>query len=117
MDPQKGSCHLFCAAFSAPRALMSSKEIGLVFAFSTMLVLLVSFFSSWYYLIKTTLNRKPGVPFSEGGQSPNNIVFRPHQLTKAGLDARKKFIIWISVFLGTLLLSCVVLPLLSIVLG
>jgi hypothetical protein len=96
---------------------MPSKEVRFVFGLSTFLVLLVGFAASWYYLVQMTRNRKPDVPLSEGGQAPGNIVFRPHQLTGAGLAARKKFILWISVFLGTLVLSSIVLPLLSIAIG
>lgn len=88
---------------------MSSKEIGAVFVLSATLVSFVSFFFSCYYLVKTSLNRRPGVPFSDRGQSPYNIVFRPHQLTEAGLKSRRKFIFWITLLVCTLL-STIVLP-------
>ena len=89
---------------------MSSQDVGLIYALSTMFILIISFSLTWYHAIKMARNRKPGVPFSEGAQSPYNIVFRPHQLTTEGLSARKKVIFWVSILLGTLLLSCIVVP-------
>jgi hypothetical protein len=96
---------------------MASKEVGFILALSSFFVLFVNFILIWYYAIMMALNRKPGVPFSEEGQSPWNIVFRPHQLTQAGLSARKKLISVVVVFVCTLLLACFGLPVLSLVVG
>ena len=56
--------------------------------------LFLAAFASWVIVLvnmfRMVANRKPGVPLFPGGlQSPFNIVFRPHQLTEAGLRARR----------------------------
>jgi hypothetical protein len=63
-----------------------------------------------FFLVKTTLNRKPGVPYFPGdAESPNNIVFRPHQLTAEGLKARRYFfgswIAFVVTLIGTIVWS------------
>jgi hypothetical protein len=48
-------------------------------------------------LVLMTLRRKPGVPYMRGLlDSPNNIIFRPWDLTDSGLRARRR------VFVGLL---------------
>ncbi len=68
---------------------MNVNGAGVVVPLSIMLVLCISFVQIVRYLFKMSLNRKPGVPFTDGYQSPFNIIFRPHQLTEAGLEARR----------------------------
>ena len=87
---------------------MTFDDVGFLYALTIMLVLAVSFIQVGHYLFKMTLNRKPGVPFAPGGQWAGNIVLRPQQLTDKGLKARKRYIIWLCVFMCTLLLSTVV---------
>src|SRR5947208_2891465 len=49
--------------------------------------------SYFYFATQATLNRKPGVPYFPGNwQSPTTILFRPEQLTEAGLRARRRCI-------------------------
>jgi hypothetical protein len=71
-------------------------------------ILLISLLQVVFYASRATMHRKPGVPYWPGNlESPNNILFRPHQLTEVGLRARRLCFIWLGVFLGTLLGSIV----------
>ena len=76
---------------------MSSKDVGFIYALSTMFILIISFFLTWYHAIKMWRNRKPGVPFSEDAESPYNIVFRPHQLTTEGLSAKEAYLLGVHI--------------------
>lgn len=49
--------------------MMLSSKISGVIAVAVVLILFVSGFTSLYYLVKMALNRNPGVPFAEQGQS------------------------------------------------
>jgi hypothetical protein len=73
--------------------------------FVVIIAVLASAISTVVSCILTTLNRKPGVPYFPGdGENPNNIIFRPHQLTEAGLKARRWCLISIAVFMATILI-------------
>jgi hypothetical protein len=67
------------------------------------IVLGISFPGTILFATIATLNRKPDVPYFPGGfEKPSNILFRPHQLTEVGLQARKLCFISMACFLFSL---------------
>jgi hypothetical protein len=73
---------------------MFSTLVVLVYAKAFGSVILAMCFGS-----QATVNRKPGVPYFPGRWgSPNNILFRPHQLSDVGLRARRRCFICLVCF-------------------
>jgi hypothetical protein len=66
---------------------MISESLRLYLLVMLMVAALACFFLAFYYSILAMLNRKPGVPFFPRGED-HNVLFRPDQLTDAGLKAR-----------------------------
>jgi hypothetical protein len=67
----------------------------------TLVLAFGSIISAICFAGEASRNRKPGVPYFPGRwESPNNILFRPDQLSPAGLVARRRCFISLAVFAG-----------------